>query len=103
MPSTIAYLDNQLSGRTAQRVAGGTIALDGSNPTPISTGLGEIIGASASLVGSTAPGVGTSIITCVPSVNGILNLYAWKVTGTGDATLIASTGTETVAWTAIGT
>ena len=33
---------------------------------------------------------------------GVLNVYAWKVTATNDATLIASTGTETFGWIAFG-
>jgi hypothetical protein len=79
----------------------GVTALDGSNPTPIVTGLSEIIGFSLTLSKSTAPGVGTSEVTGVIS-GGNINMYAWKVTGAGDTTLIASTGTEDVAWVAVG-
>ena len=60
MATTIGYVDPTLNGKSAIRYAAGTIALDGSNPTPVTTGLTELIGASASLVGSAAPGVGTS-------------------------------------------
>lgn len=103
MATTIGYVDPQLNGRSAIRFAAGTIALDGSNPTPVTTGLTELIGASATLVGSSAPGVGTSEVTIVLSPSGVLNIYAWKPTAAGDATLIASTGTETVSWVAWGT
>lgn len=103
MATTIGYVNNALSPNSAIRFASGTIALDGTNPTPVATGLTELIGACATLVGSAAPGVGTSSVTAVLSPSGVLNLYGWKVTGTGDATLIASTGTETVAWMAWGT
>ncbi len=82
-------------------MASGTIALDGSNPTPIVTGLASIDGSSVTLQGSSAPGLGTSVVTHTIS-GGTINVHAWKVTGAGDATLIASTGTETVAWTAKG-
>ncbi len=46
--------------------------------------------------------VGTSVITA--NINGTsVDFYAWKVTATGDCTLIASTGTEHVYCWAIGT
>lgn len=83
-------------------VARGETALDGSNPTPITTGLTTITGCSATIKSTSAPGVGTSAVTYGTS-SGTLNLYGWKVTGSGDATLIASTGTETVGWVCVGT
>ena len=84
------------------KIARGEIALDGSNPTPVTTGLTTIVSAAVALKGTSAPGVGTSIVTYGVS-GGTLNIYAWKPTGSGDCTLIASTGTETVGWVAIGT
>lgn len=84
------------------RMVAGEIALDGSNPTPVATGLNTILGAVVTLKDDgSAPGVGTSQFTYAVS-GGTLNIYAWKVTGSGDATLIASTGTETVGYVAIG-
>lgn len=83
-------------------IARGETALDGSNPTPIVTGLSVITGVTLAMKKNSAPGVGTSVLTYDTS-GGTLNLYGWKVTATGDATLIASTGTETVGWTAVGT
>jgi hypothetical protein len=35
--------------------------------------------------------------------DGTLNVYGWKNTGGTDPTLVASTGTETFDWIAIGT
>lgn len=84
------------------KVARGETALDGSNPTPATTGLATITGCGIGLKGTAAPGVGTSVVTYATST-GTLNLYAWKVTGAGDTTLIASTGTETVGWVCFGT
>jgi len=84
------------------KIARGITALDGTNPTAIVTGLTTVTGFGCCLEGSSAPGVGTSIITHTIS-SGTVNLYAWKVTGAGDTTLIASTGTENVAWVAVGT
>lgn len=87
------------------KLARGVTALDGSNPTPVTTGLTTVVAATVSLEGSSAPGVGTSVLT-VASTNygtGALAVYAWKVTATNDATLIASTGTENFEWIAVGT
>ena len=79
----------------------GEVALDGSNPTPVATPFKTITGAAVALKGTAAPGVGTSILTWDNS-GGTLNIYAWKVTGTTDATLIASAGTETVGYVVTG-
>lgn len=87
------------------KITRGVTALDGSNPTPVTTGLSTVVAATVSLEGTAAPGVGTSVLT-VASTNyatGALAVYAWKVTGTGDCTLIASTGTENFEWVAVGT
>jgi hypothetical protein len=83
-------------------VARGETALDGSNPTPVVTGLSTVTGFSATLKGSAAPGVGTTTLTYTSSA-GTVSVYAWKPTSNSDPTLIASTGTETFGWTAIGT
>ena len=87
------------------KIARGTTALDGSNPTPVTTGLATVVSAMVTLEGSAAPGVGTSVLTQATTnwATGALAVYAWKVTGSGDATLIASTGTETFDWIAVGT
>jgi hypothetical protein len=84
------------------KLARGVTALDGSNPTPITTGLTAVTGFACALAGTSTPGVGTSVITYDIS-GGTVNLYAWKVTNSSTTTLIASTGTENVAWIAIGT
>lgn len=84
------------------KIARGEAALDGSNPTPVTTGLTTIVAAVVALKGTTAPGVGTSVVTYGVS-SGTLNLYGWKPTSNADPTLIASAGTETVGWIAIGT
>lgn len=83
-------------------IARGEVALDGSNPTAVSTGLSSIAAVFLTLKTQTAPGLNTSVVTYNTS-GGTLNIYAWKVTQTNDTTLVASTGTETVGWIAIGT
>lgn len=84
------------------KVARGETALDGSNPTSVAHGLTTCVAFVAMLKGTAAPGVGTSILTS--NINGAnVDVYAWKVTGAGDTTLIASTGTESFYWVAVGT
>ncbi len=83
-------------------IARGATALDGSNPTPVVTGLTTVVGFAATLQGSAAPGVGTSVLTHTIS-SGTVSVYAWKPTSNADPTLIASTGTETFSWVAVGT
>lgn len=78
------------------------VALDGSNPTTVATGLTTVIAAFAQLTGSVAPGLSTSVLTTEISTTNI-NVHAWKPTGAGDTTLVASTGTENFNWFAIGT
>ena len=90
-----------LEAPTGFRVHCGTGTLDGTNPTPITHGLGTCIAFTATLVKTSAPGVGTSILTA--NINSaVVDVYAWKVTGAGDTTLIASTGSETFYWIAVG-
>jgi hypothetical protein len=86
------------------KVARGETVLDGSNPTPVATGLATVIGFTATLKGTGAPGVGTSTLTAdIAGAAGNVNVYAWKPTSNSDPTLVASTGTESFYWTAIGT
>lgn len=84
------------------KIARGEAALDGSNPTPIVTGLTTCIAAIACLKGSAAPGDNTSVLTTLIGTADF-DVYAWKNTGGTDPTLVASTGTESFYWIAIGT
>ena len=89
------------------KIARGSTALDGSNPTPVISGLATVVSVVGSIKTPTAPGVGTCLITFDASTTGLaagtFNMYAWKPTSSIDTTLIASTGTETVYWVAVGT
>lgn len=101
-----SLVTNAVAGvSSGYKIARGSTALDGSNPTPVTTGLATVVSATVTLRGSSAPGVGTSVLTQANTNwgTGALSVYAWKVTGAGDATLIASTGTETFDWVAVGT
>lgn len=87
--------------REGKEVITGSTTLDGSNPTAVSTGFANIDHVSLQLMGSTAPGVSTSVLTFEVS-GSTVNIYAWKPTGSGNATLIASDGTEDVSYTIVG-
>jgi hypothetical protein len=89
----------------AYKIARGETALDASNPTPVATGLTTVVAFSATLKGTAAPGDSTSVLTADIS-GATVNVYAWKHTtggAAGNPTLVASTGTESFYWVAIGT
>jgi hypothetical protein len=91
-------LDTAVLGVAAgYKVARGITALDGSNPTTIATGLATITGFAVCLNRSTSLASGTAFVTYNNISAGSVDVYAWVVAGT------ASTGTENVAWVAVGT
>jgi hypothetical protein len=80
----------------------GTGTLDGSNPTPVTHRLNQVVGAFVQHISTTAPGVDPTKLTAAISSN-TLNVYAWKPTSTTDTTLIASTNNSaTFFWLAWG-
>lgn len=91
----------ELDPSSGYRVHCGIGTLDGSNPTPITHGLTTCLAFVATLIGNTAPGDNTSVLTAEISTT-VVNVYAWKNTGGSDPTLVASTGTETFMWVAVG-
>jgi predicted RecA/RadA family phage recombinase len=89
---------------TGYKIARGETALDGSNPTPVATGLTTVIAFTATLKGTAAPGVGTQHFSAnIAGAAGNVDVYAWKPTSNADPTLIASAGTESFYWIAVGT
>ena len=86
------------------KIARGTATLDGSNPTPVTTGLSVVLAAVVGLKQVSAPGDDPSWLSHnYTGADGTLNIYAWKNTGGTDPTLVASTNsTATVDWIAIG-
>lgn len=85
------------------KIARGETALDGSNPTTVATGLASVIAFVAQLKGTAAPGDNTSVLTANIGSGGDVDVYAWKNTSGTDPTLVASTGTESFYWVAVGT
>jgi len=83
------------------KIVVGEVALDGTNPTVVVTGLSAISGVTLTMQGSAAPGLTASTLTYTTS-GGTLNIYAWKPTGAGDTTLIAATDTDTVGYVVLG-
>lgn len=86
---------------TGYKTARGVTTLAGSNPTFVFTGLAHCYSASVTLSGIAAPGLNTMTLTTAITGSGF-NVYAWKATGAGNPTLVASTGTEGFFWTAVG-
>lgn len=88
------------------KIARGEATLDGSNPTPIVTGLATVEACTATRKSATTPGddpVAFTVDYGGGVTAGTVNLYAWKTDGT-DPTLIASTNNSAVvSWIAIGT
>lgn len=83
-------------------VKSGSVTLDGSNPTPITSGLTTVTTAVLSMQGSTAPGDDPVYVTQTYS-GGTINVYAWQNTGGTDPTLVASTNSAIVIdWIAVG-
>lgn len=99
MTASAAALNAAPAGVAAgYKIARGEIALDGSNPTPVATGLTTIVSAQATIKRTSAVTSGTAFVTVdFTGADGTLNLYAWVLAGT------ASTGTESIEWVAIGT
>lgn len=89
---------------TSGAVASGSVALDGSNPTSVTTGLSVLLGCIITLQTGTAPGdeVATFSIQTT-AVAGRLDIYAWEFTSGTDPTLVASNWTDTVQWYCNGT
>lgn len=84
-------------------LASGTVTLDGSNPTPVTTGLTTITGVALTFNTSTALGDDPNSLSWTAS-GGTLNIYAWKNTSGTDPTQVASTDSVTVVgWVAVGT
>lgn len=81
----------------AYKVARGTTALDGSNPTPVATGLTTVVSFTCTLIRNTAVSSGTAFVTHATPSGGTVDVYGWVLAGS------ASTGTESFDWVAIGT
>lgn len=79
------------------------VALDGSNPTTVASGLTSILAPFVQLSSSTdVPGANIATLTAIVSGTNI-NVYAWKHSSTDATTLIASTDTSSFYWMCIGT
>jgi hypothetical protein len=89
------------AGIAIPKIVAGEVALDGTNPTAVATGLTTITSVSLTLKTASAPGVSTECVTYDVS-GGTLNIYGWKATSLSNPTLIASTGTDTVGYLVTG-
>ncbi len=94
------------SGRSirGKRLLGGTVTLDGSNPTPVALAsyVRQLTGGVVSFEGSSALGDDPNALSSAVSGT-TLNVYAWKNTNGTDPTQVASTdNARRVNWMAWG-
>jgi hypothetical protein len=96
-------LDLPNNGSTNLITKRGTATLDGSNPTPVTTGLAGIVSCTLTSNRSAAPGDDPVAFTGTWAGGGTLNIYAWLHNGS-DPTLTASSDSDdVVAWACEGT
>lgn len=79
------------------KVARGSTAFDGANPTTVATGLTTVVSCTATLIRSTALTTGTAFATHATPSGANVDFYAWVLAGT------ASSGTENFDWVCVGT
>lgn len=88
------------------KIARGEATLDGTNPTPIVTGLATVVACTVTLKAAATPGddpISFSVNYGGGVAAGTVNLYAYKTNGT-DPTLVDSTNAAAVvSWIAVGT
>ena len=83
---------------------GGTVTLDGSNPTSVTTGLSALSACTVHTTTDDAPALGPIAFTILrTAVAGRLDIYAWAATSTSNPSLIASTSTRLVEYLCSGT
>lgn len=93
---------NWKAQKTALQLDWGIGTLDGSNPTPVTHRLNQIVAGFVQQIGSASPGLDPTKLTAAISSN-TFNVHAWKPTSASDCTLIASTNnTITFFWLAVG-
>ena len=91
-------------GVTSGATASGSVGLDGSNPTSVTTGLTTLLGCVVTLQTSTAPGDEIAAFSLLTTASaGRLDIYAWEFTSGTDPTLVASNWTDVVQWFCNGT
>ena len=72
-----------------------------SGSVAIVTGLSTILSAIVTLKDASAPGVTTSVVTYGIS-GGTVTVYGWKVTASGNATLVAASDADVVSYVIAG-
>lgn len=89
------------------KIVVGEVTLDGSNPTPIVTGLSVVLGCQVTRKSAVAPALDPLLFSVDYGggvTAGTVNVYAWKATASGDGTEIASANaTAVLSYTAYGT
>ena len=91
-------------GATSGAVASGSVGLDGSNPTSVTTGLTTLLGCYVTNQNATAPGDAVASFSVQTTASaGRLDIYAWETTSGTDPTTVASDYVDVVQWFCNGT
>lgn len=104
LPDTTGHLIAAEDGVTVSGMRAGSVALDGSNPTSVTTGLSVIVACDIELMRSATPDddpIGFTIDTHATA--GRLDIYAYKNTSGTDPTWTASTEGGLIRWFCVGT
>ena len=102
-PDTTGHLVAAEDGATASAIRAGSVTLDGSNPTSVTTGLSVILACHADLMAAATPSddpIGFTLDTHAAA--GRLDIYAYKTDGS-DPTWTASTASALLRWFCVGT
>jgi hypothetical protein len=108
LTATAGGVANAVGGvADSYKLARGEVTLDGSNPTPITTGLATVVAAVACFKTAVALGDDPNALTVDYGGSvaaGELDIHAWKNSSGTDPTQVASTNSAmVVSWIAIGT
>lgn len=94
-------LNKNIQSDGAMAVFAATVAMTGTNPVVVNTGLRSIDCAQVTLNQSATPGDTTSVVTFTVA-GGVISIYGWMNTTGSDPTLVAGTGTPNVGVFAVG-
>ncbi len=85
-------------------IDGGTVTLDGSNPTTITTKLASVTSAVFGYQGAVVPTVGDDGMNFTYTASGgVISLYAWEQNVTSGILQATADSTTVVSWIAVGT
>jgi hypothetical protein len=100
---TLSNVANASAGvASGYKIARSAAAVAVTGTLDVNTGLSTVLGWGVTME-SDPDGVTLAAVSAAAGAAGHITIKCWKVTGTGDATLIAATAAKNVRWVAIGT